>query len=200
MKKISTREITQIAILGTVSAILLFVNFPLLFVAPSFYKFDISDVAGLIGGFALGPVSAIYIQIIKFIINIIIEGGSETMFVGETASLIMSLAFILPASIIYKRNRTRKGAVVSLIVGSLSMVLVSMFANYFLIIPAYQKFMGIPLDAIIEAGSKVIPLVSSKLSLILLCVLPFNAIKAVLCSILTFLLYKRISPLLVKNR
>lgn len=198
--KLNTKEISQIAILGAISAILLIPNFGLLFMAPSFYKIDFADVAGLIGGFALGPIPAIYIQIIKILINILLEGGSQTMFIGELSNFLMSLAFVLPASIIYKNNRTKNGAIKALIVGSIVMTLISGPINYFLIIPAYVKFMGFPLEAIIELGSKVYPIINSKFLLVLLCTLPFNAIKALANSILTFLLYKRISSLLVKNR
>lgn len=199
-RKLKTRELTEIAILGAVSAILLIFNFRVLFMAPTFYKIDFAETAGLIGAFALGPLPALYIQIVKIVINILIEGGSETMFIGELSNFIMSLAFVIPAAIIYKKERTKKGAIKALIVGSLSLTLISGPVNYFLIIPAYVKFMNFPLEAIIGLGAKIYPIITNKFLLVLLCTIPFNALKALLNSILTFLLYKRISPLLVKNR
>lgn len=198
--RLKNREIAQIAILGTVSALLLMINFGVLFMAPSFYKIDFADTAGLIGGFALGTIPAIYIQIVKIVINLLLEGGSETMFIGELSNLLMSLAFVIPAAIIYQNNRTKKGAIKGLIVGTIVTALVSAPINYFFIIPAYVKFMNIPLDAIISLGAKIYPIINSKFLLVLLCTIPFNALKALLNSLLTFLLYKRISPLLAKKR
>lgn len=201
MKKgLKNRELVEIAILGAISALLLIVNFGVLFMAPSFYKIDFAETAGLIGAFALGPLPALYIQIVKIIINLLLEGGSETMFIGELSNLLMSLAFVIPAAIIYQKNRTKKGAIKALIIGSIVTVIVSAPVNYFLIIPAYVKFMNIPLEAIINLGAKIYPVINNKFLLVLLCTIPFNALKAALNSLLTFLLYKRISFLLVKNR
>jgi len=194
-KKITTKKIAIIGIFGALSAVLLIFNFPVFF-APTFYKIDFADVPALIGGFALGPLTAISIEGIKILLNIIMEGGSQTAFIGELSNLLMSVSFVGIAVYIYKKEHTKKGALRALIIGTIALAIIGTIINYFLIIPAYTKFMNIPLDTIIEMGAKIIPIIDSKLKLVLLCTLPFNLVKGLLQSIVTFVLYKRISPLL----
>ena len=194
-KLFSTDMIIKVAILAALSAVLLIFNFPIP-LAPSFYKIDFADVAGLIGGFAMGPFAAFMIQVIKIILNIIIEGGSQTAFIGELSNFLISSSLCVTAAAIYHKDHTLKGAIRALILGSVFMVLVAAVLNYLLIIPAYVKFMHFPLDAIVSMGTKIIPLVKDKLTLILFCTVPFNLIKALMVSLITFVVYKRISPLL----
>lgn len=194
-KGFTTKKIAVIGIFGALAAVLLIFNFPVFF-APTFYKIDFADVPALIGGFALGPIVAVLIEVLKILINIIMEGGSQTAFIGELSNLLMSIAFVGTAAFVYKKEHTRMGALKSLIIGTISLAIIGSILNYFLIIPAYVEFMHIPLEAIIEMGSKIFPIINSKLSLVLLCTLPFNLVKGVLQSAITFILYKRISPLL----
>ena len=198
MKKFSTKALIQIAIMGALGGVLLKINFPIP-IAPSFYKIDFSDVPALIGAFSLGPLATVYIQLIKIIIKLLID-GTQTAFVGELSKFIISLSLTLPAAIIYTKNRSKKGAIISLVISCLTMVVMAAITNYFLIIPAYVKFMNFPLEAIIGLGAKIYPAINSKLMLVLLCTVPFNLIQAILTSIITFLLYKRISPLIDNNR
>jgi len=194
-RKITTKKIAIIGIFGALSAVLLIFNFPVFF-APTFYKIDFADVPALIGGFALGPVVAVAIEAIKILLNIIMEGGSQTAFIGELSNLLMSIAFVFSATYIYKKEHTKKGAIKSLIIGTIVLAIIGTVINYFLIIPAYTTFMNIPLDTIIEMGAKIIPIIDSKLKLVLLCTLPFNLVKGALQSIVTLILYKRISPII----
>lgn len=197
-KLFTTKQITSISILAVISAILLILNFPLFFF-PSFYKIDFGEVPRLLCGFAIGPVAGIFCTIVSIILNIIFEGGSETAFVGELAALLISIAFVLPSSLIYKKNHTKKGAIISLIIGTLITGVVSVFVNYFILIPMYETMMNIPLNAIIKMASNIIPLVNNKFTLVLLCTLPFNLLKAFINSLIIILIYKRISPLLKEN-
>jgi len=197
MKKqvITTKKIAVIGIFGALSAVLLIFNFPVIF-APTFYKIDFSDIPALIGGFALGPLVSIIIEVIKILLNIIMEGGSQTAFIGELSNLLISIAFVASATYIYSKEHTKKGAYKSLIIGVIVLAVIATLINYFILIPAYTKFMNIPLDTIIEMGAKIFPIIDSKLKLVLLCTLPFNIVKGALQSIITLILYKRISPLI----
>ncbi len=198
MKKYSTKALIQIAIMGALAGVLLKINFPIP-IAPSFYKIDLSDVPALIGAFSLGPMATVYIQVIKIIVKLLID-GTQTMFVGELSKFLISLSLTLPAAIIYQKKRSKKNAVISLVVSSLVMVVMSAVINYYLIIPAYVQFMHYPMEAIISLGAKIYPAINSKLMLVLLCTMPFNLVQAVLTSVITFVLYKRISPLIDNNR
>lgn len=170
------------------------IDFPI-FVAPGFYKLDIGDLPCLIGAFAMGPIPALFIQIIKILVKMLIKPTS-TAFIGEIAAFIFSSSYCLVASIIYQANKTKNGAKKAIIIGSIVMIVVSVVANYLFIIPAYSKLYGMPLEAIIGLGNKIFPIVKDLLSFVLCCVLPFNIIKAALVDILTLILYKHISPLL----
>lgn len=197
-KHFTTKQITKISILAVISAILLVLNFPLFFF-PSFYKIDFADVPRLLCGFAIGPVAGVFCTIVSLILNIIFEGGSETAFVGELAALLISISFVLPSTLIYKKNHTKKGAIISLLIGTAVTSVVSIFVNYFILFPMYETLMNIPMSAIIDLTKNIIPLVNSKLTLVMLCTFPFNLLKAFMNSLIIILVYKRISPLLKDN-
>lgn len=169
-------------------------DFPI-FVAPGFYKLDIGDLPCLIGAFAMGPIPALFIQIIKILLKLLFKPTS-TAFIGEIAAFIFSSAFCISASMIYKTDRTKKGAIKAIIIGSIVMILVSTIANYLFIIPAYSRLYGMPLEAIISLGNAIFSIVDDLFSFTICCVLPFNCVKAILVDALTLLLYKHISPLL----
>lgn len=193
-KTFSIKNLTRIAILGTIGGILMIIDFPI-FIAPSFYKLDIGDLPCLIGAFAMGPVSGLFIQIIKILVKLLFKPTS-TAFVGEIAAFIFSSTYCLVASIIYQKNRNKRGANIAIIIGSLSMILVSAIANYLFIIPFYSRLYNMPLEAIIGLGSAIFPIIDSLFMFVICCVVPFNIVKVAIIDVLTMLLYKRIAPLL----
>ncbi len=193
---LTTKTIAKCAILGAIAAILMLIEFPLP-IAPSFYKFDFSEVAVLMGGFALGPLAAVLIEGVKVLLNFLFN-GTITMGVGELANFIIGCAFAVPASIIYQKNKTKKGALIGMVVGTLVMTVVGIVLNYFVLIPAYVALAGFPLDAIISMGAAIFSSIDSTFKLVILCVTPFNLIKGAIISLITLLLYKHISPLLHK--
>ncbi len=186
--------LTKIAILGAISFILMAFDFPIPFI-PSFYKIDFSEVFILIGGFALGPVPAAIIEAVKVLLKLLIK-GTDTAYVGDLANFIIGCALVVPASMIYHRNKTRKGAVTGMITGVLVMTVVGVIVNYFVLLPAYSFFYRLPMDVLIGMGSALIPLIKDKLTFVLLATTPFNLVKGLLVSLLTMLVYKRVSPLL----
>lgn len=190
----STKVFTKIAILGALAFILMLFEFPLP-VAPNFYKLDLSEVPVLVGGFALGPIAAIVIEALKNVLNIIFT-GSTTAYVGEFANFIVGCAFVVPAAIIYKRNKTKSSALKGLIIGTICLVIAGALMNVYVLLPLYSRFME--LDKIIEAGNMIFKGVKDVSTFVLFCVVPFNLIKGVIVSAITALVYKRVSPLLHK--
>jgi riboflavin transporter FmnP len=195
--KLNIKTIAKIAVLGAIAVVIMLFSFPLPSIAPSFYKFDFSEVAVLIGSFALGPVAAILIEALKILLNLLFN-GTNTAFIGEFANFLMGCAMVVPAGIIYHNNKTRKNAIIGIVVGIITMVIAGDLLNYFLLIPAYVNIAHFPLEAIIAAGTKIFPFINSTLSLVLVCVTLFNTVKGVLVGIVTLLVYKRVSPLLKK--
>jgi len=198
MKKLFTiKNMAIIAIMSAIAGILMFIDFPISFIAPAFYKLDVSDLPCLIVSFLLGPLAGSITEILKVLIKLLLKPTSSA-FVGEISNIICGLSLCIPAAIIYNKNHDRKGAIKALVIGSITLVVVGSFMNYIFIIPSYVKIYKMPLDAIINAGKAIFPIIKDKLTFVLLCTAPFNLIKAILVSILTYTLYKRISHIFNK--
>ena len=192
--KTPIRYIARVAVLTAIAAVLMLLEFPLWF-APGFYKLDLSETVILMGGFALGPGAAILIEFLKNLINILLN-GTDTAYIGELANFITGCAFVVPAAVIYKYHKNKKGALLSMIVGSLSLALIGSLLNYFVLIPAFSRFYNLPIENIIGMGAAVNPLVTDMKSLVVCAVAPFNLVKGIFCSTLAMLLYKRVSKVL----
>lgn len=195
-EEITTKLIVKVGILGGIAFVLMVLDFPLWF-APGFLKFDLSEVPALIGAFSLGPVAGILIQLIKNILNATIK-GSSTMLVGELSNFLVGCLFVVPASIIYHRDKTFKNAVIGLIVGIFAMTIGASLSNYYFMIPFYAKLFGMPVEKIVAMGSAVNKKVVDFKSLIIYAIIPFNLLKGTIATIVTILLYKRVSPILKK--
>ncbi len=187
--------LARCAILGAFAFVLMMVEFPLPFLAPPFYKMDFSEIAVLIGGFAMGPAAAAVIEALKIVLNLLFTGTS-TQFVGEIANYLIGISFCIPAAIIYRNNKTKKSALTGLAAGTVIMAVMGVLLNYFVLIPAYSFFYHLPLEAIISMGAAIFPVVSGKFTFVLMCVTPFNLVKGLIVSVITALHYKRVSPLL----
>lgn len=194
MKNSKINKMVKIAILAGMGALLMNFKFPLPF-APPFMSVDFADVASLIGGFAMGPLSGVLIVFVKNIIKLIIS-GSLTVGVGEVSNFIVGASYVFIASLIYKKDRTHKGAIKGLIIGSLVMTMVAVLSNAFFVFPLYRKASGFELQTFVDQTASLNSLVTSYWTLMLFAVVPFNLVKSLLESIVTHLLYKRISPIL----
>ena len=193
MKNEKVQWIAKVAILAAMAAVLMLFEFPLPFIAPSFYELDFSEVPVLIGGFALGPLAGATIEAIKILLNLIMN-GTITGGVGELSNFVLGVVFVLPAALIYKMTKTKKSALCGLIIGGLCMVILGCFTNAYVMLPLYSQFM--PLEAIIAQAAAIWPVIDSTFKFVLLCVVPFNLIKAALVIVVTMFLYKRLRPIL----
>jgi riboflavin transporter FmnP len=190
--KIQTRTIVIIALLSAISYILTLISFPLPFM-PSFLKLDFSDFPSLLAAFTFGPLSGVAVQFIK---NAVAALSSSSGGIGELANFVMGGTMALSAGLIYKKYRTLRGALISLIIGTVLMSIAACVMNYFVLFPLYSAFM--PLEQIIEAASSFVPFIKTKLDVMIFTIFPFNLIKGAVISIITFLLYKRLRPFLKK--
>ncbi len=192
------RTMTQIAMMGAVAAVLMLFEFPLPFLAPPFYKMDFSEVPVLIGAFSMGPWAGALIELIKVLLNFVLN-GTVTAGVGELANFLMGCAFVVPAGLVYRTHKTKKHAVVGMVVGTIGMVVASAVLNAYVLLPTYGTAFKMPIEAIVNMGHAIIPAVKDLLTFSLFCVVPFNFIKGVVVSLLTLVLYKHISRLLKGN-
>lgn len=197
-KKLSnTHYVTYIAIFSAVAGVLMLFEIPLFF-APVFYKIDLSEIPVLICTFYLGPVAGVLTEMIKILIKLLLK-GTTTAFVGDFANFAVGCSFILPASMIYHANKSRKTALIGMIVGTLIMTIFGSLFNAVYLLPKFADLYGMPLDAIVGMGTQVNAKITSVSTLVLFAVVPFNLVKGVIDSLLTFILYKRISPILHKG-
>ena len=192
------RKLVMTAMLSAVSLVLMFVEFPIPALIPSFIKMDISELPALVGSFSLGPVAGIVICLLKNLLHILIKGTSSAG-VGELCNFLLGVCFVVPAGLIYKYRHGRKGAIIGCFVGAAIMAVLSVPVNYFITYPAYVKFYGLPLEAIIGMYKAILPSVDSLLECLTIFNLPFTFVKGLLDAAITILVYKRISPF-IKGR
>ncbi len=188
------RNIVQIGILSALAFLLMSLEIPLWF-APGFYRLDFSELPVLIGAFAMGPVAGILIEFIKILLYFFIH-GSSTAGVGDLANFIVGCCLVVPASAMYRRKKTKKNAMAGMAVGTVLMSAAGWAVNAFVLLPLYAAAFHMPMSAIIAMGTKVNTSVTSLSTFVLLIVVPFNLFKGVVVSMLTLLLYKRVSPIL----
>ena len=187
------RTMAQVGMLSAIAVVLMLFEIPLPFLAPPFYQLDFSEVPALIGGFALGPVAGILIELVKVLLHMMIK-GSATAGVGDLANFLIGCSFLVPASLIYRMHKTRRVAIAGMAVGTVSMAIIGCVLNAFVLLPAYTVIM--PMETILEAGKAVNANIDSVFTFVLIAVAPFNLVKGVVVSLVTLVLYKYISRLL----
>lgn len=191
----NVHKLVQVAMLSAVATVLMLVEFPLPFIAPSFYEIDLSEVPVLIAGFAMGPVAGIVTEFLKVLLHVLIKGTS-TAFVGDIANFIIGCAFVVPASLIYKHHKSKNSALIGMISGTVIMAVVGVLMNAYVLLPAYGKAFNMPIETFIEMGAAIHLAVNSVMLFCILLVAPFNLIKGAVDTLITMLLYKKISILL----
>ena len=189
-----TRYLVQIGMLAGIAVVLMLFDIPLPF-APSFYQIDLSELPVLIGAFAMGPMAGVLIELIKVLLNLVIN-GTDTAFVGEFANFLIGCALIVPAALVYQRKKTRKSAVIGMTLGTIVMAAVGGVINAYVLLPAYSAAFGIPIDGLVEMGAAVNRAITSLPTFCLFAVVPFNLVKGLVVSVITLLLYKHISRIL----
>ena len=183
----STPYLTRMAILTAIAFILFLVQIPVV----AFYKLDLSNIPVLLGAFSMGTVPGIIILALKCSLALL---RTTSAGVGDLADFLMSAALIIPASVIYHRNKTRKTALIGMAIGTLCMVVVGVLANKFIMLPFYMGAYHMDMDGILKFAN--VAGVDSEWKLLLLITAPFNLLKGVVLSIVTGLIYKPLSPLL----
>ena len=192
-KWLTTKNLVLMGMFGALAGVLMMFEFPLVFIAPSFYGLDLSEVPVLVGTFSMGPVAGVIIEFVKILIKLILK-PTTTGFVGEFANFVIGCALVVPAGLLYHTKKSKKSAVIGMIVGTIVMALSGIVINAVVMLPFYANVM--PLETILAAGAAVNPAVSNIWSFAIICVGPFNLVKGIVVSVVTQLVYKRISNLI----
>ena len=191
---LSTRKIAMIGMFSALATILMLFEIPLPF-APSFYKLDFSELPVMIGTFAFGPVAGVMIEMVKIILKLLIKGTS-TAFVGELANFAVGCSFILPASFIYIIKKSKKTAIIGCIVGTIILTIFGTGFNAVYLLPKFAELFGMPVEVLIGMGTEINPHITNIGSFVVLAVAPLNLIKGTSVSLVTMLVYKKLSPIL----
>ncbi len=177
MRNHKLQLITKIGILSAFAFLLYLFEFPLpLF--PPFLQIDLGDLPAIVGALALGPWVGVAIQLIKNILHLLMR--SQTGGIGELGNFLTGSAFVLTASFVYFKNKSKKTAIIGLSAATIVMSIAMGFFNFFVLIPAFTNQ----------------PISMGLLPMIITSILPFNLLKGVILSGITMLLYKSLSPIL----
>ena len=201
-KRFIIKTIALTGIMAALSSILRFLEFPLFFIAPDFLKLDFSNLPALIVSFAVGPIYGLIVAAIK---NLVYLSATQTMGIGELADFVLGGIFVFTAGMIYKPKPTRKSALIGMISGTIIMTLAAAFLNYFFLIPLFADlFIKAPISVqekiniIIDAFAKIFPFIDNLFKAVCFSIIPFNLIKGAVISLITFLVYKRLSTIFKK--
>ncbi len=192
--RLTTENLAVIAMLSAVAFLLAFIEIPMP-LSPPFAMMDLSDLPAVLAAFAIGPVAGVIVEIIK---NLLQAMSSVTGGIGELANCLMGCAFVIPAGIIYQRNKTKKGALKGCLAGSLSIGVAAALLNYFVLLPMYEMFM--PIDEVIAAFGQILPFIKTKFDVCLYNALPGNIFKGLVISLFAMFIYKPLSPILHYQR
>ena len=187
-----TRYIAVTAMLSAIATVLMYIEIVVPFM-PSFIKLDLSDLPSLIGSFAMGPVYGVVIAAVKNLLHLFFTSSGG---VGELSNFLLNAAFVLPAGLIYRFRKSKKGAIAGALTGAVVMAALSVPINYFIVYPFYTAFM--PMDAIIKMYQVINPAIrdGDLLQCLVTFNMPFTFVKAMLSVVVTFLIYKPLSPLI----
>ena len=190
MKKSGIRKIAVTAILAAMSSVLMFINFSIP-IMPSFIKVDFSELPALIASFTMGPIYGILVCLVKNLVNLF---QTSTGGVGELSNFIIGSAFVFTAGIIYKHKKNRMGALIGATVGAALMAIIGLFSNYYIVYPIYMNFM--PIEAIVGMYKAIYPGVKDLFHALVIFNIPFTFLKGMVNTAITFLIYKKISPII----
>lgn len=186
------RRVSIIGICAALATVLHILDFPLPFLAPTFYKLDFSEVPVLLAGFYLGPSATVACEGIKILLKLLLKGTS-TAFVGDFANFVVGCFFVLPATLIYHLHKSKRSAIVGLTIGTVCMALFGSAFNAIYLLPKFSELFHMPLDSIIAMGTSIFPGVNNVSTFVFFCVAPLNVVKGAVVSLLTMLLYKHVA-------
>ncbi len=189
--KLTVRKITVTAIMSALSLALMMIEFSVP-IMPAFIKFDLSELPALITSFAFGPVYGVLVCLIKNLLHLPI---SSTQFVGELSNFLLGAVFVFVAGLFYKMRHNRKFALIGSLVGAFAMGIACFFVNFFITYPIYMEIL-LPEEAILGMYKAILPSMDSIWKSILVFNVPFTFFKGLVDVGITFLIYRKISPIL----
>lgn len=194
-RRMNTRALAVTAMFSAVAFVLMFLEFSIPVLIPSFVKMDVSELPALLAAFGLGPVYGVVVCLIKNLLHLLITttGGA-----GELGNFLLGACFVFPAGLIYHMHKSRKSAILGALVGAIIMGALSIPLNYYITYPVYSNFM--PIDAILGMYQELRPSTNSLLECLMVFNAPFTLAKGLIDTALCFLIYKPLSPIIHGRR
>ena len=183
------------AVMSALASILMLPVFEIMLpFMPPYIKFDFSDFPALFTGITAGPLYGVVVCLIKNLIHIPL---GSTGGIGETANFAIGAVYVLTASLIYSKMKNRKGIIIGGLSGSLAMAVFAYPVNLFIVYPAYTRiYFGGSVQSVVDTYSKILPWISNLPVALLIFNTPFNFAKGLILTLIAFLAYSALSPLL----
>lgn len=191
----SLRKITVTAIMSALATALMYLEFPIPMLIPGFIKFDFSELPALITAFSFGPGWGVCVCLVKNLVKLL---NTNSAGVGELSNFLLGAVFVFTAGLIYKTKKSRKFAFIGALIGAAIMAGISLFTNYYIVYPIYENFM--PMESILGAYRAIYPNTKNLFQALLIFNVPFTFVKGMADTVITFGIYKKISPILKGNR
>ncbi len=189
----------KIALLSAVAGVLMLIEAPLA-IFPEFLKLDISDLPAIIGAIVMGPIAGALVELIKVLLNFILN-GTMTGGIGELANLLIGVSLVVPVGLIYKKMPSLKGAVIGGLVGTVCMTVIGAGLNYFVLLPLYANLFGMEVTGFVDMAANL-PVFGQFMEtlwdFILFSVVPFNLLKGLLVTVIMGVIYKFVIPPLMR--
>ena len=192
-----THHVAVASMLSAVAFVLMYVEFPIPALIPSFIKLDVSDLPELLAAYALGPIWGVVVTLLKNLLFSVFHGTSSA-YVGELCNFLIGSVFSFTAGLFYHRHKSRRTALFGAVLGAVLMALISLPINYFIVYPAYVVVYKLPMDVIISMYQAILPTADNLIKCLAIFNIPFTFFKGMLDVLLCFLIYKPLSPLLHK--
>ncbi|MGL5259771.1 MAG: ECF transporter S component [Lachnospiraceae bacterium] len=195
---LTTRKMALIGMFSALATIFMLFDFSVPF-APAFYQIDFSEVPALIAAFSLGPVAGVLVEFLKILLKLLFK-STTTAFVGELANFVVGCSFLLPASIIYYKRKNKKQGMIGCIVGTICMTIFGTAFNAVYLLPTFATLYGMNLEDLISMGTAINPAITNVSTFVFFSVAPLNLLKGILVSVITMLIYKKISPIIKSGK
>jgi len=189
--KQQTWRLCMVGVLSAAAFLFMLLELPLPFLPP-FLKLDFSEIPALLAAFALGPLEGVAVCLVKNLLHLFV---SQTSGVGELSNFLLGVCFVLPAGMIYRFKKTKAGAFFSSLIGCMSMAVLSLPLNYFLIYPIYYRLLA-PESVILDLCRTILPSIESIFTSLLVFNLPLTFGKGLIDVTAVILVYKKLSPIL----
>lgn len=187
----STKQMVSLSLLAALAYVLMLIHLPFKFLG--FLELEFSDIPAIAATLTYGPVAGVIVELLKNVLKAITS--TTTGGVGEIANFVISICYIIPLGVLFRRLQWKKKVILSFLGGIIGFVIAGIVVNYFVTVPLYAKLFG-GMDAVIGVASATIPAIKSLATVVILGITPFNIVKGIMMSVVGYFVYKILYPVI----